>query len=158
MADAGVGSTVLGPGCATDAETDFLLEDGGELLGGGGGRRLGRSARRRSAGAHRGPRGKSEVQGLRPMLQSDPDARWILDREAAPSLDAMERLGPLVRRPGPDGQLPIVAQLAAARPGLPIVIDHAGKPPIASGELEAWRGLIERCAAGPTCSARSPAC
>ena len=149
LADAGVGSTVLVQAAPTDAETDFLLEAAAScsavaaVVG---------WADLRDAGAPERIAvlaGNPKFRGLRPMLQSDPDARWILDREAAPSLDAMERLAlsfdALVRT----GQLPIVAQLAAARPGLPIVIDHAGKPPIASGELEAWRGLIERCARRP---------
>jgi L-fuconolactonase len=83
------------------------------------------------------------------MLQSDADARWILEPVAAPALDAMERAGlsfdALVRT----DQLPVVSQLAAARPDLAIVIDHAAKPPIASGELQAWRSLIADCARLP---------
>ena len=146
---AGVERTVLIQAAPTEAETDFLLElaAGSSAVAGVVGWTDLRDPRAPERIAARAAQPK--FRGLRPMLQADPDARWILEPVAAPALDAMEGAGlsfdALIRT----DQLPIVAQLAAARPGLAIVIDHAAKPPIASGELAGWRSLIADCARLP---------
>jgi L-fuconolactonase len=47
-------------------------------------------------------------------------------------------------------QLPAAAYAAAAVPGLTLVLDHAGKPRIADGDLGAWAAAIRDLAALPT--------
>ena len=44
--------------------------------------------------------------------------------------------------------------LAAARPDLTIVIDHLGKPPIASGDYSAWKADLKAAAAAPNVHAK----
>jgi L-fuconolactonase len=44
-------------------------------------------------------------------------------------------------------QLRAVATLVAACPGVTFVLDHLGKPPVAAGTLDPWRGDLERLAA-----------
>ncbi|HMD93282.1 MAG TPA: amidohydrolase family protein [Trebonia sp.] len=46
-------------------------------------------------------------------------------------------------------QLAAATYAAATVPGLTLVLDHAGKPPIASGELAPWRAAIQAFAAQP---------
>ncbi|CAL9358194.1 L-rhamnonate dehydratase [Streptomyces sp. enrichment culture] len=46
-------------------------------------------------------------------------------------------------------QLPACARAAAGHPGLTFVLDHLGKPPVASGALEPWAGAVRTLAALP---------
>jgi L-fuconolactonase len=46
-------------------------------------------------------------------------------------------------------QLPLVTETAAALPGVRFVLDHAGKPPVASGDLRAWQADLARLAELP---------
>lgn len=82
--------------------------------------------------------------GVRPMLQDLDDPRWILRPEVGAGLDAVEARGlvfdALVRPP----QLDSIVELAHARGGLGIVLDHAGKPDIAAGWSWAGRPAWER--------------
>ena len=43
-------------------------------------------------------------------------------------------------------QLPALVQMLDRVPDVPLVIDHGGKPPIASGGWEPWATLIAQCA------------
>ena len=46
-------------------------------------------------------------------------------------------------------QLAAVAELVQACPDTSFVLDHLGKPPVASGQLDPWRGDLARIAASP---------
>jgi predicted TIM-barrel fold metal-dependent hydrolase len=46
-------------------------------------------------------------------------------------------------------QLPSAVKLAGDHPDLPLVLDHAGKPSVADGELGEWERQIRRLAAQP---------
>lgn len=91
---------------------------------------------------------RPKLRGLRPMLQGKaPD--WIADPVLAPALEAM-----ITHRLSFDAlvftrHLHALHAFAARYPALPIVINHAAKPPIAAGELEPWRTEIARFAALP---------
>ncbi len=93
------------------------------------------------------------LRGLRPMLQGLPDG-WILDRRLDAAIDAME-----VNHLSFDAlvyarHLRDLMQFAERHPRLGIVIDHAAKPPLASGELNEWRVLIEECSQLPHLSCK----
>jgi L-fuconolactonase len=78
------------------------------------------------------------LRGLRPMLQDITDPDWILRSDVARGLDAMVHAGlslDLLIRPI---HLSRCTTLAARHPELAIVIDHGGKPRIASGDLLRW--------------------
>ncbi|WP_070106640.1 amidohydrolase family protein [Burkholderia plantarii] len=89
-----------------------------------------------------------KFRGVRPMLQSLDD-RWIDDAALAPAVAALLahdlRFDALVL----PAQLDALATFAQRYPDLPIVIDHAAKPPIASGAIEPWRSAMARLAALP---------
>jgi L-fuconolactonase len=50
--------------------------------------------------------------------------------------------------------LPTAVVIARAHPSLRLVLDHLGKPPVASGRLEPWAGQLRRLAAEPNVSAK----
>ncbi|HWW04809.1 amidohydrolase family protein [Collimonas sp.] len=89
-----------------------------------------------------------KMRGLRPMLQDLADD-WICDPLLAPAIAAMQRhqlsLDALVL----PRHLPALLKFAECYPDLPIVIDHAAKPQIASAVLEPWRESMARLAALP---------
>lgn len=87
------------------------------------------------------------LKGLRPMLQDIDDARWILQPTLQPAFAAMRRHGlafdALVKGAA---QLDTLVEFAQQQAELPIVLDHAGKPPIADGRLQHWITAIRRIA------------
>ena len=93
--------------------------------------------------------GRPKFRGVRPMLQDLPQDDWILGRELEPAIDALVEHGlsfdALVR----PRQLGALLSFAERHPRLPIVIDHAAKPDIAQGDIQAWCERIERLAALP---------
>ncbi|PZN93305.1 MAG: amidohydrolase [Alphaproteobacteria bacterium] len=88
-----------------------------------------------------------KLVGLRPMLQDLPDDRYILDPAVQPALAAMARHGLALDALIRPRQLPQMLALHAAHPDLRIVIDHAAKPDLASGDLARWRKDIAHVAA-----------
>ena len=93
------------------------------------------------------------LKSVRPMLQDLPADDWILQAPRPEALRALQRLGlrfdALVR----PRQLAALARFARARPELPIVIDHAAKPPLAAAwndeAMAAWRRDMAALAALP---------
>jgi L-fuconolactonase len=144
----GVTGTILVQSQPCDADTDYLLAEAdrsASILGVVGWvDLLARNAPARIAVLA----GHPKLRGLRPMLQGLPDG-WILDRGLDAAIDAMEanalRFDALVY----SRHLPDLIRFAERHPGLGIVIDHAAKPPLASGKLQEWRLLIEQCAQLP---------
>lgn len=87
-----------------------------------------------------------KLRGLRPMLQHLDDDAWILQDANAPALDAMCQHGLNFDALIYPRHLPVIAELARRYPKLNIVIDHAAKPSIAAGDIEAWRTDIAAAA------------
>ena len=93
------------------------------------------------------------LKGVRPMLQDLPTDDWILQAPRPEALRTLQRLGlrfdALVR----PRQLAALARFARAWPDLPIVIDHAAKPPLAADwgdeAMQAWRRDMATLAAAP---------
>jgi len=149
-ARAGVGATVLVQAAPTVAETRFLLD-----------------AARSSGGLGRGVVGWVDLaapdalatlrdlardpllKSIRPMLQDLADPDWILRGAVQPALAALPALGlrfdALVKPP----QLPALLALLDRHPDLDVVVDHGGKPAIATGARDPWRALIRAVAAHP---------
>ena len=87
--------------------------------------------------------------GIRHQVQSEADPDWLRGRDVIRGLRAVAAAGlcyDLVIRPH---QLAAAAGAAAAVPGLTFVLDHAGKPPIASGGLGQWSAAVREFAARP---------
>ena len=101
--------------------------------------------------------GGGYLVGIRHQVQSEPDPDWLRGRDVIRGLRAVAAAGlcyDLVIRPH---QLAAAAGAAAAVPGLTFVLDHAGKPPIASGAPRgSGRRLSGSSPPGPTRSASCP--
>jgi L-fuconolactonase len=93
--------------------------------------------------------GGEYLAGIRHQVQSEPDPDWLRRPDVIRGLRAVHAAGlcyDLVIRPH---QLAAAAYAAAAVPGLTMVLDHAGKPPIAHGDLGQWTAAIRAFAAQP---------
>ena len=100
------------------------------------------------AGLAAGP-GGGYLVSIRHQVQSEPDPDWLRRPDVIRGLRAVAAAGlayDLVVLPH---QIPAASYAAAAVPGLTLVLDHAGKPPIASGDLGAWTAAIKEFAALP---------
>ena len=89
------------------------------------------------------------LKGLRPMIQGEPEPGWILQSAFRPLLEAMAVAGLRFDALVLQHQIDDIVALAAQHPDLLIVVDHCGKPAIASGDSAAWRNSIARLAAQP---------
>lgn len=87
--------------------------------------------------------------GVRPMVQSIAQPGWLLQPRFAPVFPTLVELDIAFDGLVLAHQIDDLAELAARHPELRIVLDHAGKPPIASGDLSFWREAIVRLAARP---------
>jgi L-fuconolactonase len=95
-----------------------------------------------------GPGGRFLVS-IRHQVQSEADPNWLRRPDVIRGLLAVEEAGlcyDLVVRPH---QIASATYAAAAVPGLTFVLDHAGKPPIAEGAVEAWATQIRTLASQP---------
>lgn len=92
---------------------------------------------------------QEKLKGLRPMLQDLDDDAWITDARLAPALDAMVAHGLRFDALVLPRHLPALLQMARAYPALPIVIDHAAKPPILDAAFGNWREDLAQLAALP---------
>jgi len=99
--------------------------------------------------ASRAPR----LKGIRPMLQDLPQSDWIEHGPTPRALAALAALGLRFDALVKTAHLPSLARFARRHPDLPIVIDHAAKPPFAAGwkapEFQAWRSELAALAAQP---------
>ncbi|MEE2037494.1 amidohydrolase family protein [Nocardiopsis sp. CT-R113] len=87
------------------------------------------------------------VRGFRAGVPRDTRADPALLR----TMEAAERAGlvwELVVTSG--SHVALVEEVAAARPDLPIVVDHLATPPLAAGARDVWEGWIDRLAALPS--------
>jgi L-fuconolactonase len=91
--------------------------------------------------------GGSALVGLRHQVQSDPDPLWLRRPAVRAGLAAVGAAGLCFDFVITPGQLPLVTETVAAVPGVRWVLDHAGKPPISSGELDGWRADLAALAA-----------
>ena len=145
-ADAGVSRTILVQAAASAVETDYLLG-------------LATTDQRVAgvvgwvdfeapdAAAQIARRAKDKrIVGLRPMIADIPDPHWILGDEFTSALEAMLVNGLVFDAHARPDLVNAMTSLAARYPDLQIVLNHGGKPPIASRQLDAWRRDISTLA------------
>lgn len=87
--------------------------------------------------------------GVRHQLQVEPDPRWLGRPDVRAGLAALAEAGLAYDVVVSPSQLPLVADTAAALPQVRFVLDHAGKPPLADGDLTAWAADIAVLARNP---------
>jgi len=148
----GVSRTVLVQAADSHAETDFMLDLAGsrdEIGGVVGWVDLSRPDA--AASLERMAR-HPKFKGVRPMLQDLPDDDWIARRPHPDAVNAMLKLGLRFDALVNQRHLPWLLQFAKRWPQLPMVIDHAAKPPVGahgSEEFARWREDMAAMAALP---------
>lgn len=90
-----------------------------------------------------------KLRGLRPMLQGLDDDNWIDDAALAPAVQAMLAHGLAFDALVMPRHLQGLLAFATRYPTLPIVIDHAAKPPVASAAQASWCADMAQLAARP---------
>jgi L-fuconolactonase len=94
-------------------------------------------------------RGGGYLRGIRHQVQGEPDPGWLLRPDVRRGLTAVAAAGLVYDLIVLPHQLPACVKAAESHPELTLVLDHLGKPPIASGELEPWATRVRALAALP---------
>ncbi|MGY0071360.1 amidohydrolase family protein [Streptomyces sp. QTS137] len=89
------------------------------------------------------------LKGIRHQVQGEPDPDWLLRSDVQRSLAAVADAGLVYDLVVQPHQLPACVRAAGSLPRLTFVLDHAGKPPVASGRLEPWARDVRALAALP---------
>lgn len=93
--------------------------------------------------------GGHRLVGLRHQLQVEPDPRWLARDQVRTGLTQLGERDLVFDLVVSAHQLPLVVETVAAIPATSFVLDHAGKPPLATGDLSAWRRNISALSASP---------
>ncbi len=151
-AAAGVTATVLVQTVAVAAETPELLAlaaDDPLVAGVVGWTDLTSPAIAEELAQLRSGRGGEYLVGIRHLVQSEPDPDWLRRPDVIRGLGQVARAGLCYDLLVLPHQLAAASFAAAAVPGLTFVLDHAGKPPIASNTLQPWAAAVGALAARP---------
>ena len=149
----GVEQTVLVQAAPTVAETEFLL--GLAAMHEGIAGVVGWVALEREDAAAELARlaADGRLKGVRPMLQDLPADDWIVEAPRVDAMRALQKLGLRFDALVKPRQLRPLARFAHAWPELPMVVDHAAKPPLAAAwddePMRAWRRDMGALAAAP---------
>ncbi|MFF4137103.1 amidohydrolase family protein [Streptomyces mirabilis] len=149
---AGVDRTVLVQTITVPEETpEFLaLAEQGELIAGVvGWTDLTRPDVADELARLRGLPGGRHLKGIRHQVQGEPDPEWLLRPDVRDGLAAVAEVGLVYDLVVLPHQLPACVRAAAGHPGLTFVLDHLGKPPIATGTLRPWATAVRALAALP---------
>jgi L-fuconolactonase len=152
----GVTQTVLVQSAARDDDTDYMFEVAGDVPWVGAivaWCPLDDAVRARSRLDEL--RRRPKLRGIRHLIHQEADPHWILRPEVQPGLALLEEMELVLELPAvyPD-HLADVPELARRHPGLAIVIDHLGKPPLGSEQMDAWEELLRASAEQPNVYAK----
>ncbi|MFC8241726.1 amidohydrolase family protein [Streptomyces chartreusis] len=78
------------------------------------------------------------LKGIRHQVQGEADPEWLLRADVRRGLAAVAEAGLVYDLVVLPHQIPACVKAAGDLPGLTFVLDHSGKPPIASGTREPW--------------------
>jgi L-fuconolactonase len=93
--------------------------------------------------------GGSCLKGIRHQVQGEPDPDWLLRPDVRRGLAAVADAGLVYDLVVLPHHLPACVKAAGNLPHLTFVLDHVGKPPIASGALDPWATDVRALAALP---------
>ncbi|GGU02469.1 amidohydrolase family protein [Streptomyces violascens] len=149
---AGVTSTVVVQTVTVAEETPELLSlaDGSDLVAGVvGWTDLTSPGVADELARLRGLPGGGRLVGIRHQVQGERNPGWLLRADVRRGLGAVASAGLAYDLVVRADQLSDCARVAALHPELTFVLDHLGKPPIASGALEPWASALRALAALP---------
>lgn len=152
-----IDGTVVVQTVASEAETRELLAlaaDEHRVWGVVGWFDLENPALRDRLAQARSLRGGDRLVGVRHQLQVEPDPRWLSRPGVRCGLRALADEGLVFDVVVSASGLPLVVDTVRALPEVEFVLDHAGKPDIASGRLGGWVDDIRRLAAQPNVSVK----
>jgi L-fuconolactonase len=89
------------------------------------------------------------LKGIRHQVQGEPDPNWLLRPDVRRGLTAVADAGLVYDLLVLPHQFPAAVEVAASLPQLAFVLDHLGKPPVVSGQLEPWATSLSGLAALP---------
>ncbi|MEU6455041.1 amidohydrolase family protein [Streptomyces sp. NPDC047065] len=153
LRSAGVDAAVLVQAADNDADTDLMLATAAahpEVVGVVAWVPLDDPGRARARLA--ALRGDPHVVGVRTLLHERSDPDWILGPDAGAGLALLAEAGLTFDYPtSSPAALRHLPELAARHPGLRLVVDHLGKPPVGGGREDRaeWRRLIAAAALHP---------
>ncbi|NEW70960.1 amidohydrolase family protein [Streptomyces rhizosphaericus] len=93
--------------------------------------------------------GGDRLVGLRHQVQDEPDPRWLDREDARRGLAAVADAGLVYDLLVTPRELPAAIDAVRELPQLRFVLDHAAKPPVASGERDPWGWQLAALAALP---------
>lgn len=94
-------------------------------------------------------RDRPRLAGIRHIVQSEPDDRFLLDPAFGRGIAALGRAGlpyDILIYPR---HLPVAAEFVSRFPSQTFVLDHLAKPEIRSGSIDDWARDLRRLAAAP---------
>jgi L-fuconolactonase len=97
----------------------------------------------------RGVPGGDLLVAIRHQVQLEPDPHWLLRADVLEGLRQVADAGLVYELLVTKEQLDAAVAVVSRVPGLRFVLDHAGKPGIAAGELDPWRRQMTELAAHP---------
>ncbi len=149
LSAAGIAGTILVQAAPTEAETMFLLDvaESADLVRGV----VGWTDFDAADGVARidALAARTLLVGLRPMVQDIDDDDWLLGPALAPQLAAMARNRLVFDALVLPRHLPKLLQVIGKHPDLTFVLDHCGKPRLATGEIAMWQRDIVLLAEHP---------
>ncbi|WP_284745959.1 amidohydrolase family protein [Amycolatopsis sp. RTGN1] len=92
--------------------------------------------------------------GIRHLVQAEPDPRWLVRDDVLRGLRAVRDAGLAYDLLVLPHQLPAAIEAVRAVPGLTFVLDHLGKPPIATREVNPWAIHLKTLADEPNVAAK----
>jgi L-fuconolactonase len=149
LAAARIEGTILVQAAPTEAETMFLLDiaENAEVVRGV----VGWTDFDAADGVARidALAARNLLVGLRPMVQDIDDDNWLLGPALAPLLTAMARNRLVFDALVLPRHLPRLLPVVDRHPDLKFVLDHCGKPLLATGEIATWQRDIALLAQHP---------
>jgi L-fuconolactonase len=156
LVECGVGRTVLVQSAASDEDTDYMFEVAGgvDWVGAivGWCRLDDPAAARRTLDKLQA---RPKLRGIRHLIHQESDPHWILKPAVADSCALLEERQLLLELPAVyPNHLEDVPTIAVRHPGLAIVIDHLGKPPLGTDEMGRWEEVLRAAAERPNVHAK----
>ena len=93
--------------------------------------------------------GHPKLVGIRHVVQSEPDVRFLLRREFCRGISLLHEFGLTFDILIYSRHLAVAAEFVARFERQPFVLDHLAKPPIKAGQIDAWERDLRGLAAFP---------